>query len=210
MPTECNQESFQFHPLSGREVRGQFDNGAITSKVAGELLAFQFYKSYGLAIMRAWPFNHTGPRQSPAFVCSNFAWQIAEIDLGLRPPKMIVGNLNVRRDFTDVRDIVRGYHLLLEKGEPGEVYQLCSGRAVAIETILQTLMLSTPKPIRVEVDESKVHGQEAPVLWGDLTKAKQAVGWTPQIDLETTLRDLTLYWGQTVRSQSNLMPPTTS
>lgn len=185
-------------------------NPYAASKVAGELLSFQFYKSYGLPIVRARPFNHTGPRQSPAFVCSSFARQIVEIDLGLRPPVMVVGNLGVRRDFSDVRDIVRGYHLLLEKGNPGEVYQLCSGRAVSIETILRTLRLLTPKPIRIEVDESKVRGQEASVLWGDPTKAKQAVGWSPQIDLETTLRDLTAYWGQIVRSQSNLMSPTTS
>jgi GDP-4-dehydro-6-deoxy-D-mannose reductase len=98
----------------------------------------------------------------------------------------------------------------LEKGEPGEVYQLCSGRAVAIEFVLHTLMRLTPKPIRVQVDESKVRGQEAPVLWGDLTKARQAVGWTPEIDLKTTLRGLALYGGQIIRSQSNLMPPTTS
>lgn len=123
---------------------------------------------------------------------------------------MIVGNLSARHDFTEVRDIVRGCHLLLQKGGPGEVHQLCSGRAVVIETVLQTLMLLTPKPIRVEVDAPKVCGQEAPVLWGDLTKAKQAVGWSRQIDLETTLRDLTLYGGQIIRPQSNPVSPTTS
>lgn len=202
--------SFLERTSPGEEALLQPLNPYAASKVAGELLAFQFYKSYGFPIVRARPFNHTGPRQSPAFVCSNFARQIVEIDLGLRPPLMVVGNLSVRRDFSDVRDIVRGYYLLLEKGNPGEVYQLCSGRAVAIETILRSLMALTRKPVRVEVAESRVRNQEAPVLWGDPAKAREAVGWSPQIDLETTLRDLTLYWADIVRSQSSPMSPATS
>lgn len=114
---------------------------------------------------------------------------------------MTVGNLNVRRDFSDVRDIVRGYHLLLEKGDPGDVYQLCSGRPVSIESIVEILISFTTKPVRIAVDESKVRTQEAPALWGDPAKAKQAVGWLPQYALEATLRDLRLSWGEALRAQ---------
>jgi GDP-4-dehydro-6-deoxy-D-mannose reductase len=175
-------------------------NPYAASKAVGELVAFQFYKSYGFPIVRVRPFNHTGPRQTAAFVCSSLARQIVEIEAGLRPPTIAVGNLNVQRDFSDVRDIVRGYHLLLEKGEPGDVYQLCSGRPVSIESIVEILSSFTSKPIRVAVDESKVRAQEAAALWGDPSKARQAVGWLPQYALETTLRDLRLGWEQTLRS----------
>jgi GDP-4-dehydro-6-deoxy-D-mannose reductase len=175
-------------------------NPYAASKAAAELLAFQFYMSYGFPIVRVRPFNHTGPRQTAAFVCSGLARQMVEIEAGLRPPTITVGNLNVQRDFSDVRDIVRGCHLLLEKGEPGDVYQLCSGRPVSIESIVEILCSFTAKPIRVAVDESKVRTQEAAALWGDPTKAKRAVGWLPQYALETTLRDLWAGWEEALRS----------
>ena len=175
-------------------------NPYAASKAAAELLAFQFYKSYEFPIVRVRPFHHTGPRQTAAFVCSSLARQVVEIEAGLRPPTLAVGNLNVQRDFSDVRDIVRGYHLLLERGEPGDVYQLCSGRPVSIASIVEILSSFTSKPIRVAVDESKVRTQEAVALWGDPTKARQAVGWVPQYALETTLRDLRLGWEEALRA----------
>jgi len=175
-------------------------NPYAASKAAAELLAFQFYKSYEFPIVRVRPFHHTGPRQTAAFVCSSLARQVVEIEAGLRPPTLAVGNLNVQRDFSDVRDIVRGYHLLLERGEPGDVYQLCSGRPVSIASIVEILSSFTSKPIRVAVDESKVRTQEAAALWGDPTKARQAVGWVPQYALETTLRDLRLGWEEALRA----------
>ncbi len=175
-------------------------NPYAASKAAGELLAFQFYMAYAFPIVRARPFNHTGPRQSAAYVCSSLARQIAEIEIGRRPPAITVGNLAVQRDFSDVRDIVRGYHLLLEKGRPGEVYQLCSGRPVSIESVVRILRSFASKAIQVAVDESKVRSQELPVLWGDRSKARDAVGWVPQYDLETTLRDLMVSWERTLRS----------
>jgi len=110
------------------------------SKAAAEMLALQFFQAYALPVVRVRPFNHTGPRQMSSYVCSGFARQVAEIDLRLRSPRVMVGNLNVRRDFSDVRDIVRGYYLLLENGEAGEVYQLCSGVSVSIESILYRLI----------------------------------------------------------------------
>ncbi|MBZ5542485.1 MAG: GDP-mannose 4,6-dehydratase [Acidobacteriia bacterium] len=164
------------------------------SKAAGEFLAIQFFASYGLPIVRVRPFNHTGPRQSPTFVCSGLARQIAEINSGRRAPTVTVGNLQVRRDFSDVRDIVRGYHLLLEQGEPGEVYQLCSGRAASIEDLLRILTGFSPKPIRIVVEPSRVRQNEPPASWGEASKAGRAVGWSCQYALETTLRDLEQYW----------------
>ena len=176
-------------------------NPYAASKAATELLAYQFFKSYGVPIVRARPFNHTGPRQSFAFVCSSFARQMVEIDLGRRQPAVTVGNLKVLRDFSDVRDIVRGYHLILEKGESGEVYHLCSGRPVAIGTILDMLLQSASRSIHVTVDSSMLRPGEASELWGDFSKLRQAVGWQPQYPMETTLRDLKMYREKVLRSQ---------
>jgi GDP-4-dehydro-6-deoxy-D-mannose reductase len=164
------------------------------SKAAAEILAAQFYRSYGLPIVRVRPFNHTGPRQSSKFVCSKFARQVAEINLGVRPPTIVAGNIHVRRDFSDVQDIVRGYCDLLEKGEPGEVYQLSSGRGISIEAILQTLISFASKPVQVSIDKSLVREGEGAEVWGDHSKAKLAVGWEPQHALTDTLRQLELYW----------------
>ncbi|MBZ5513980.1 MAG: GDP-mannose 4,6-dehydratase [Acidobacteriia bacterium] len=172
------------------------------SKAAAELLGLQFFESYGMPVVRTRPFNHTGPRQSAAFVCSDFARQIAEIDLGLRPPKIHVGNLQVSRDFSDVRDIVRGYHLLLEKGDPGEVYQLGSGRPVSIEEILRILIGLASQCVQVVVEESRVRHSETPTLWGDTSKAEHAVGWKRHYRLDTTLRDLKEYWQERLRSEA--------
>jgi GDP-4-dehydro-6-deoxy-D-mannose reductase len=164
------------------------------SKAAGEMLALQFFQAYGLPVVRVRPFNHTGPRQMPGYVCSGFARQVAEIDLGLRPPQVMVGNLRVRRDFSDVRDIVRGYYLLLEKGEAGDVYQLCSGVSVSVESVLRRLIALSSQPIQVAVDDARLRPEESPVMCGDPSKVRRAVGWQPEYDLEVTLRDLKLYW----------------
>jgi GDP-4-dehydro-6-deoxy-D-mannose reductase len=164
------------------------------SKAAAELLALQFFQSYALPIVRVRPFNHTGPRQSSNFVCSRFARQIAEIDLGQRPPEVVTGNIHVIRDFSDVRDIVRGYRDLLEGGMPGEVYQLCSGHPVSVETILQMVISFTSRPVQILVDKSLIRDQEAAAVWGDYSKARLAVGWEPRRALADTLRELKLYW----------------
>jgi GDP-4-dehydro-6-deoxy-D-mannose reductase len=167
------------------------------SKAAAELFALQFFQSYKLPTVRVRPFQHTGPRQLPSFVCSSLARQAAEIEKAARPGTIRVGNTEARRDFTDVRDIVQGYHLLMEKGQPGEVYQLCSDRAVSIGQVLQKLVPLTGQQVDIAVDESRLRRPpETSVVWGDSTKARLAVGWEPRIPLETTLRDLKLYWDQ--------------
>ncbi|HEV2348455.1 MAG TPA: GDP-mannose 4,6-dehydratase [Terriglobia bacterium] len=172
------------------------------SKAAAEMLALQFFQNYKMPIVRARPFNHTGPRQAPSFVCSSFARQIAEIDAGLREPIVQVGNLKVSRDFSDVRDVVRGYYLLLEKGEAGEVYQLGSGHSVSVERVLQILMASSSKTISVDVNPSHLRPAEELDRWGLVHKAEQAVGWKPQFPLEETLRDLKAYWQKTLLARN--------
>jgi GDP-4-dehydro-6-deoxy-D-mannose reductase len=171
-------------------------NPYAASKAAAEMMAYQFHKSYDLPVVRVRPFNHTGPRQSDDYICSNLARQIAEIDAGIRPPRVTAGNLKVRRDFSDVRDIVRGYFLLLEKGAAGEVYQLCSGRPVLIESVLDILLSFSSQSITFAVDESKKRQGEAQEIWGDHSKATTDTGWAPEYDLRTTLLDLKHHWDQ--------------
>jgi len=165
------------------------------SKVAQNLMGYQYFKSYGMHIVRSRAFNHEGPRRGDVFVTSNFARQIAEIERGLREPVIAVGNLKTRRDYTDVRDIVRGYWLLLEKGEPGEVYNLCSGRAWRIQDILDFLLgEARVAGITVREDRARLRPSDVPVLLGDATRARKAVGWEPRIPFEQTLRDILAYW----------------
>ena len=176
------------------------------SKAAGELLACQFYRSFGVKVVRVRPFNHTGPRQSGEFVCSSLARQVAEINLGTRDAEVQVGNPDVLRDFSDVRDIVRGYYLLLEKGEAGEVYQLCSGRPVSVEAILSTLVGLVSVPIRVVVDPARAPLSGNRAVWGVADRAERAVGWKPRYSLEATLRDLESYWEGVLRLDSDTKP----
>ncbi|MBI3825276.1 MAG: GDP-mannose 4,6-dehydratase [Candidatus Rokubacteria bacterium] len=169
------------------------------SKVTQDLMGYQYFKSYGLPIIRTRAFNHEGPRRGDVFVTSNFARQIAEIESGRREPVMLVGNLKARRDYTDVRDMVRGYTLLLEKGEPGEVYNLCSGRAWSIQEVLDFLLnRATVRSIEVREDPSRLRPSDVPVLIGDASRMRKATGWRPEIPFEQTLSDLLEYWRRRV------------
>jgi GDP-4-dehydro-6-deoxy-D-mannose reductase len=142
------------------------------SKVTQDLMGYQYFQSYGMPIVRTRAFNHEGPRRGDVFVTSNFARQIAEIETGKRPPVIHVGNLKARRDYTDVRDIVRGYWRLLEAGEPGEVYNLCSGRAWAIQEVLDFLLeRSRVAGITTKEDPARLRPSDVPVLLGDSSKA---------------------------------------
>jgi len=169
-------------------------NPYAAAKIAAELLALQFFARHGLTVVRVRPYNHTGPRQSTEFVCSYLAHQIAGARLGLHAHKIAVGNLGARRDFCDVRDIVRGYYLLMERGTPGEVYDLCSGRMSSIHQIVNTLSSVTATAIEVIVDKSRVRDTEMSVVCGNASKANDDVGWVPEYELEMTLRDLERYW----------------
>ncbi len=173
------------------------------SKVAQDMMGYQYFMSYGLPIIRTRAFNHEGPRRGEVFVTSNFAKQVAEIEAGLREPVMSVGDLTPRRDFSDVRDIVRGYWLLLERGEPGEVYNLCSGRSWAIQQVLEFLLeQSRVKRIAVETDPARLRPSDVMILEGDSSKIRKATGWEVEIPFERTLKDLLAYWRQRTMSSA--------
>jgi len=162
------------------------------SKVAQDLLAYQYFKSYGMNIVRTRAFNHTGPRRGEVFVCSTFAKQIVDIEKGAKPI-IYVGNLDAERDFTDVRDIVKGYWLALEKGEPGEVYNICSGKAIPIKNILRRLLSRSKVKIEIKEDPERMRPSDLKVLIGDNSKFSET-GWKPIIPIEQTLEDLLNYW----------------
>jgi GDP-4-dehydro-6-deoxy-D-mannose reductase len=165
------------------------------SKVAQDLMGYQYFKSVGLPIIRTRAFNHEGPRRGDVFVTSNFARQIVDIEAGKREPVILVGNLTARRDYTDVRDVVSGYWQLLKHGEPGEVYNLSSGRDWAIQKVLDFMLAeSTRRDITVREDPARLRPSDVPMLVGDAAKARRAVGWTPKIPFEQTLRDILEYW----------------
>ncbi len=168
------------------------------SKVGQDLLAYQYFKSYGLKTVRTRGFNHTGPRRGEVFVTSNFAKQIASIEAGLREPVIRVGNLDAQRDFTDVRDMVRAYWLAVTKATPGEVYNLASGRAVTIRELLDRLLALSETEVEVEVDPERLRPSDVEILLGDYSKFRSDTGWEPVIPLEQTLEDTLDYWRQKV------------
>lgn len=170
------------------------------SKVAQDLLGYQYARSYQMHIVRTRAFNHSGPRRGEVFATSNFSKQIALIESGQQEPIIEVGNLDARRDFTDVRDIIRGYWLALEKGEPGEVYNLCSGRDVAIRGVLDILLGGTRQKITVRQDPQRMRPSDVMVLRGDFSKFQKKTGWAPMIPLEQTLEDLLNYWRTKVKT----------
>ena len=170
------------------------------SKVTQDVMGYQYFMSYGLPIVRTRAFTHEGPRRGDVFMASNFAKQVAEIEAGRREPVVRVGDLKPRRDFSDVRDVVRGYWLLLERGEPGEVYNLCSGRSWSIQQVLELLIgASTVKGIAVEVDPERLRPSDVMNLEGDPSKIEKATGWKVTIPFERTLSELLDYWRERVR-----------
>jgi GDP-4-dehydro-6-deoxy-D-mannose reductase len=173
------------------------------SKVTQDLMGYQYFKSYGMHIVRARAFNHSGPRRGETFATSNFAKQVAMIEAGLREPVIQVGDLKPTRDFSDVRDIIRGYWQLLEGGTPGEVYNLCSGKEWSIERVLQFLIgESKATGIEIRQDPARLRPSDVPVLRGSSERIEKATGWQPRIPLEDTLRDLLEYWRRRVRSSA--------
>jgi GDP-4-dehydro-6-deoxy-D-mannose reductase len=168
------------------------------SKLAQELLGGQTPAS-GVEITIARAFNHFGPRQDPAFSTSDFARQVASIEAGLQPAEISVGNLDARRDLTDVRDTVRAYRAIAERGEPRRAYNVCSGHAVAIRDVLDMLVARARVPIRVRVDPSRFRPSDVPLLLGDPSRLRDELGWTPTIPLEQTVSDILRYWRQEVR-----------
>jgi GDP-4-dehydro-6-deoxy-D-mannose reductase len=171
------------------------------SKVTQDLMGYQYFKSYGMDIVRARAFNHSGPRRGETFATSNFAKQIAEIEAGLREPVVEVGDLTPTRDFSDVRDIVRGYWALLDQGIAGEVYNLCSGVEWSIQRVLDYLIQASSAPrIDVRADSARLRPSDVPRLRGNAEKIEKSIGWRPEIPLERTLSDLLDYWRRRTKS----------
>lgn len=169
-----------------------------TSKVAQDFMGYQYYQSYGLKIIRTRAFNHEGPRRGHAFITSNFALQVARIEAGHREPVIYVGNLKSQRDFTDVRDMVRAYWLATEKCTPGEVYNICYGKAWYMQEVLDFYLSKSKVKIRVEVDPDRLRPADVPLLLGDNTKFVEATGWKPEIPIEKTFQDTLDFWRERV------------
>lgn len=164
------------------------------SKVTQDLLAYQYYMSYKLNVVRTRAFNHSGPRRGDVFVESNFAKQIADIEKGHQEPVIKVGNLEAKRDYTDVRDIVRAYWLALEKAKAGEVYNICTGKSYAIKDVLNILLSMSNIKIKIQEDPARLRPSDVPILEGDFSRFRTATGWKPEIPFEQTLKDLLEYW----------------
>lgn len=179
------------------------DSPYAVSKAAQDLMAYQYVRSHRLPIVRVRPFNHIGPGQNDAYVAGAFARQVAEVEAGVRKPVIRVGNLTAQRDFTDVRDIVRGYLLAVQHGAPGEVYNLASGRAIPVQHILDFYVSRSRAPLRVETDPARFRPVDVASVYGDSTKLRSLCGWTPSIPLETTLSDVLEYWRARVGSQTH-------
>ncbi len=175
------------------------NNPYSASKGAADLLGVQYVLGYGQDVVMARPFNHAGPRQSETYALSSFAKQVAEIEVGLRP-RIEVGNLEVTRDFTDVRDIVTAYRLLATKGKAGEIYNIGTGRDISLKRMLEILKEQSSANVEIHVDPARVRPVDQPLLLADASKLRAETGWEPQFTTEQTLRDMLDYWRKQVKA----------
>lgn len=166
------------------------------SKVAQDLLGYQYHVTHNLHTVRVRPFNHIGPRQRTGFVAADFASQIAAVEAGVQPPVISVGNLASRRDFCDVRDVVRAYVLLVTDGAPGEVYNVGSGASHSAQEMLDRLLMMSSTPIEVRQDPARARGADVPDIVCDSTKIRRATGWQTTISFDQSLHDVLEYWRQ--------------
>jgi GDP-4-dehydro-6-deoxy-D-mannose reductase len=172
------------------------------SRVACSYLALQHHLAHALPVVRTRTFPHTGPGRDARFAEASFARQLAEIEAGQREPVLHVGNLEAVRDFTDVRDVVEAYLALLEHGEPGEVYNVCSGVGLPIREVLERLMALASVRVEVKVDAARLRPADVPALVGDPGRLREATGWAPKRSLDSTLADLLEEWRDRVRSRA--------
>jgi GDP-4-dehydro-6-deoxy-D-mannose reductase len=166
------------------------------SKAAAEIIARRYAMEWGLKVVRARPFTHTGPRHDPRFAFSDWARQLVEIDAGRQTPRLRVGNLDICRDISDVRDVVKGYVRLLAHGQAGSVYNLCSGRGYLLHDVLDQLIGLTGVRVAVERDADRLRAQDIPALVGSPEALQATTGWEATIPLAQTLADLLAYWRQ--------------
>jgi GDP-4-dehydro-6-deoxy-D-mannose reductase len=170
------------------------DNPYAASKAMAELLKVQYRKSGAGGIITARAFNHSGPGQLPSFVLSSFAKQLAEMERELCPPVLKVGNIDVTRDFMDVRDVVRAYGGLLRKGVIGEIYNVCSGRGYVLADLVNELVKICLVPVEIEIDPARFRASELPRVVGNAERIHRATGWKPEVPMQETLKDLLVYW----------------
>jgi GDP-4-dehydro-6-deoxy-D-mannose reductase len=170
------------------------------SKTAQAALASLYGPAGGMRVVLTRTFHHTGPGRGEAFAESSFARQIAEIEAGRRPPVILVGNLEAIRDYADVRDVVRAYWLLLEKGAKGEVYNVCTGEGQPVRALLDMLLARSPARVEVRVDPARLRPADVPAQVGDPAKLVAATGWRPRIPLDRALADLLDDWRERVRA----------
>jgi GDP-4-dehydro-6-deoxy-D-mannose reductase len=164
------------------------------TKSAMDMFGEIYYKAYGLQIIRVRAFNHIGPGQSSQFVVSDFCKQVAMIEAGKTDPVLYVGNLSAKRDFTDVRDVVKAYALLCEKGETGQVYNIGTGNAVSIQSILDTILDFSSSQISVKIDKNKFRPVDVPIIEPDISKLVQTTNWSPKFDIKDTILSTLGYW----------------
>lgn len=182
------KETNQLRPLSPYAV----------SKVAQDLLGYQYHQNYGMKIVRTRSFNLIGPRSGAKIVSADFARQVVEIEKGIKDPIIYVGNLTAERDFVDVRDVVRAYNLALQKCKHGEVYNICSEKTIKIKYILDTFLKLSKKKIELKEDPTRMRPSDVQLLYGDCSKFKKETGWKPEYDIDTSLRDVLNYWREVV------------
>ncbi|MGH7169673.1 MAG: GDP-mannose 4,6-dehydratase, partial [Gemmataceae bacterium] len=170
------------------------DNPYAASKAAADLASYQYTRSAGLDIVRVRPFNHIGPRQSPHFAVSSFARQLAAIERGRQTPILETGNLQPRRDLTDVRDVVAAYVLLMERGRSGEAYNVGSGQSYAMQTVLDRLIALTGVAVEVRQKTNLLRATDAVNVQANAGKLRRETGWSPRFGLDQTLTDILAYW----------------
>jgi GDP-4-dehydro-6-deoxy-D-mannose reductase len=210
-PRILNVSTSQVYAASSRPLKetDPLDprNPYAASKAMSELLAVPFRKSGVGGVITVRAFNHTGPGQSSKFALPAFAEQFAEAEQGLRAPELLVGNLDVSRDISDVRDVVAAYVSLIENGKVGEVYNVCSGAPCRLADAIEEMKKLSSMRIGVKTDPARVRSNEVPVVWGDAGKLQRQTGWRPRIQLKETISDLMRYWRERVQLQSRSQSP---
>jgi len=164
------------------------------TKTCQNMIGNIYATAYQMDIIMVRAFNHIGPKQSPIFVVADFCKQVAEIEKGIKEPILYVGNLSAKRDFTDVRDVVRAYSLLIQKGKAGETYNVGSGKAISIENILKIILSHSTYSIEVKIDKDKIRPLDIPIIEPDINKLVDCAGWSTNISLENTILETLNYW----------------
>ncbi len=180
-------------PVSEKEPPNPSNIYAVT-KTCQSMIGKIYAGAYKMDIIMIRAFNHIGAGQLPQFVVSDFCKQVADIEKGLKAPEMCVGNLDAKRDFTDVRDVVRAYMLLGEKGKSGELYNVGSGNAIAIKKILDMIISLSEKDIKITLDPKRLRPSDIPIIEADISKIKADTGWKPEIPIEETIKNTLDYW----------------